>query len=399
MKSSNTRSPLRVTFLCIIIAVVKALSVNATIYDIPCAGGDFKAKLATVQPGDVIQLAAPCTYDLSYIDEYGYQRVYDLASDIPNANFLDEDAGFIIRGGSANPADTIVNARITDCEANILFENLSLSPQTGAAVSIDSEETTVFRNCIIELNSGYYVAVNQLYHAISIIDSTIVNRDQSTDNTEGISTENYFTLLRSTVKGFHTGLSWRNGNDPMSDIDIIFGNDLTANTIDCCVEIYPTSTCDVCSSLGNNPNTGAGKKVSVWGLRNLMSEDTKKLQLRIWIPEVAETGQTVGYKMPAAFPVKPEETLKIGTTPQYYQFHSTARLKKQGAGKARISFKSYVMKNNFDDATKIVAYFHTGVKWKKLSIRTKVKKGKEFYTVKIPKRFYLNGVVAFFETA
>lgn len=103
--------------------------------------------------------------------------------------------------------------------------------------------------------------------------------------------------------------------------------------------------------------------------------------------------------MSAAFPVKPEESFKIGTAPRYYQFYSTAQLKKQGAGKARISFKSYVIKNNFDDPTKNFAMFHKGKTQKKLDIKTKIRKGKEFCMVKNPKRFYLNRLVAFSETA
>lgn len=150
-----------------------------------------------------------------------------------------------------------------------------------------------------------------------------------------------------------------------------------------------------------NPNTAKGKRVSVTGIRNLMSEDKFKnmnLDLRMKFPEVLKAGETVGYQLPVAFPVKPNNTLKIGTAPQYYRFHSTARLNKK-AGKVNIFFKSWRINQNFDDPTKIVAKFHTGSRWRNLVIRTKVLQGKKYYVVKIFQRNVLNGLVAFFETA
>lgn len=121
------QSPLHAIYLCIIIVVVQSMSLNAVIYDILC-GDDFKAELANVEPGDITQIAASCTSD-SCCFENGEKYVYDLERDIPNANFADEDAGFIIRDASSQAqTDTIVNARIADCEAHILFENISFAP-------------------------------------------------------------------------------------------------------------------------------------------------------------------------------------------------------------------------------------------------------------------------------
>lgn len=217
----------------IVLVLFQLVRISAKIYEIPCGGGadDFKAMLALVKPGDVIQLAAPCTYDLSYENYYGKQ-VYNLADEIPDANFRDENTGFMIRGGTTDPSDTIVKARLHYTDASIVFENLSLSPHSGRPVELDDDKALLFRNCVIEMNGGdEKEAIFQMSHVTSVIDSEIMNNDPSIVDSVGVATENHFTLLRSTIGGFDTGLLWDLGADPTrQDEDIIFGNDLTDNT-------------------------------------------------------------------------------------------------------------------------------------------------------------------------
>ena len=133
-----------------------------------------------------------------------------------------------------------------------------------------------------------------------------------------------------------------------------------------------------------------------------MSEDVKVLPLRITFPHVLTEGETFAYKLPSAYP-EPKSSWSVSTgtgSPQYYQFDSTALLKKKGAGYVKIFFKKSAIDSNFVNPSNIVVGYYNGKKWRNafLSTNVVVKSGKQFYRVKVPKRKYLNCLIAFFET-
>ena len=138
-----------------------------------------------------------------------------------------------------------------------------------------------------------------------------------------------------------------------------------------------------------------------------MSENNKVLPLRIVFPNVVTEGETFAYQLPAAYP-EPNtsswgSSVSIGIgSPQYYQFQSTAVLRKKKVGNVTIFFKKSVIDRNFVNPNNIIVGFSSGrnKKWRDtlLDVSVVLKNGKEFYKVKVPKRLRLNCLIAFFET-
>jgi len=381
--------------------------IEATIYNIGCADVvDFKAKLAVAGPGDVIQLSA-CTYNMG--------TDYDLETDINESKF-GVDEGFLIRGGSADPVDTVVKAAMNYADVNVIFEDLTLTAEdfTDGYMSVieeDSDKAFLVRNCIIKSNPNRTTGVDIMSMRGGFIKSTIQGMHAATlEQTVGVEMEGDVVMLDSVVQGFQTGIFKQNYGEP-ENYRIFDDNDFTGNNVECCSNIENiydpvtgicTVTCtEFCPLLNSNsPNTPTGNNVQIWGLINLMSEDNTVLPLKVKFPKVTKTGETAAYKVPAAFPVKPDPTYLIGTTPQYYQFYSTAELKRNK--RAKVFFRKTFIDNNFVDTSKIVARFHIGNSWRLAPLPLSVKvqsNGRAFYVVKLPKKKFLKGVtISFFET-
>ena len=131
------------------------------------------------------------------------------------------------------------------------------------------------------------------------------------------------------------------------------------------------------------------------------NEDCYYLPLRIVFPRVTKAGDTFVYRLPSAYPEpNPVWSVSAGIgRPQYFQFDSSAILRKKNTGRVKLLFKKAVMDANFSDPSKIVVAFYNGKKWRNNFIPFQVvTQGQtQFYQVQFPKRRRLVGMIAFFE--
>lgn len=154
------------------------------------------------------------------------------------------------------------------------------------------------------------------------------------------------------------------------------------------------------------PNTKKGKNKTIWKNMNKLQdcnsdEDCYNLPLRIVFPRVNKAGETFVYRLPSAYPEpKPVWSVSAGIgRPQYFQFDSSALLRKKNTGRVKLLFKKSDMDANFSDPSKIVVAFYNGKNWKNtfLPFSVVTQGQNEFYQVLFPKKRRLIGMVAFFE--
>jgi len=406
-----------------------ASHVTGIVYEITCsnAGGDteaFKTAFSNSQPGDVI-LLAPCVYN--------FDSDYDIGDSQPDGDTFNEiEEGIIIRGTGDNPEDTVLKAVMHMISINLLVENLKLTAKETTkgwknVVYDDYDLSTVFRDCIIEsydgdLTSAYFATpIFPLAREISLINTRLINRNlhfSTSDAVAGIrvesSDENRLTLMNSAIEGFTTGLdaqSW-NSNPNYDDLYSIqaWNSDLTTNTYECCTEFSSTTgTCvENCPFDLQVPNTAVGNNVWVYSIDNLMANKpyytenlpSTVLPVKIKFGKVLTAGQTTVYRLPSAYPALPSTSSPGTGMAQYYQFDSTARLKKQK--RAKVRFTKTKIDENFNDPLTLKVYFWRNIvsDWSPNPLPLKIitkPNGKQFYQVKMPKRNKLNIMIAFAE--
>jgi hypothetical protein len=395
--------------------MMRLCATSATIYQIPCEDvDDLKAKLGIAVPGDVLVLDA-CVYDTISPDPS-----YDLGEAGPsvwdpgpwNWNDTDKEKGIIITGTTNNPADTVLKAKMSfSLYMNVVFENLTISAQGSNGYTVyggDSDQVTIFRNCIIEANAmqpeypssfrnGFFFIVMK-----PTLIRTTVKLQTPVPNVEAFAGifAHEIVMLHSKIQGFDIALETypSNAGGTFAEVCRIFNSDLSQNTIEC----PSTAPCPIDSLV---PNTAAGSKINIgWGdLKNLFHEDHPNLSIKIKFPSVLTAGETIVYRKPAAYPPPPNPTDSTGIgKPQYYQFESTAVLEKllKPSGKAKFYFKKSMIDANFADPSKVVALLinHNGdYASKPLIMSVKKVGGDDFYKVRYKKRSGLNCVIVFVE--
>lgn len=380
--------------------------VSGTIYDIPC--GDtalFETTVSSAQPGDVILLAGgSCLYEMGsdyILTNYG-------------SNFGDED-GIIIKGKGTQPEDTILHLYLeNDFDVNVIFDTVTLKSNNyrdnGVLLEEDSDNMFLFHNCILQsgpnLGSGgnpdrYYEAVYAMSIYLTLIKCEIINGGENR-NTNGVGFEDHLFMLDSAISGF--GLGLQSSRSTISEDDVrIFNTDLSQNDIDC--RKGNDEECSIGSFL---PNTKKGKNKNIWRNMNKLQSckpyhDCYYLPLRIFFPRVNKAGETFVYRLPSAYPEpKPAWSASTGTgRPQYFQFYSTALLRKKNTSQVKLRFEKAAIDANFADPSKIVVAYYNGKKWRHAFLPLRVilmdNGFTEYYEVKFPKKRRLIGMIAFFE--
>lgn len=378
-------------------------TVDATIYDIPCGDtAQFETAAYGAQPGDVILLAGnSCLYDMG--------STYTLES----ADRFGKEDGIIIKGKGTKPEDTILRLFMYgNFDLSVKFDTLTLESNNyggyGQIMEADSDRAFVFHRCILKsgatLNDESAIDAMSIY--ISFTNSKIISGSTNT-NTVGIEFEDHAFLLDSEVSGFGVGLETYDSAYAEDDVQI-FNTDLSGNDIDCQAD----AECPIATAM--NPNTKKGKNKTIWKTMNKLqscsewyddyyNENCYYLPLRIKFPRVNKAGETLAYRLPSAYPEpKPVWSASPGIgRPQYFQFYSTALLRRKNTGHVQLQFKKSVIDANFVDPTRIVVAYHNGKKWKNNFLPVQLvftNNGlTEWYQIQFPKKRRLIGMVAFLE--
>ncbi len=163
-----------------------------------------------------------------------------------------------------------------------------------------------------------------------------------------------------------------------------------------------------CSINSMVPNTKRGKNKTIWKNMNKLQscnyyEGCYYLPLRIFFPRVNKAGEIFVYRLPSAYP-EPNPAWSTSTgvgRPQYYQFYSTALLRRKNTGYVKLRFEKSAIDANFQDPSKIVVAYFNGQTWRDTFIPLQIvlmdNGYTEYYQVKFPKKRRLIGMIAFLE--